>query len=90
MLVGNNICSLCFWTVFHDLKASAWSFKGLSNIFGPSSALAASALTVMRDAQYGIRYSPSSRVEEALNVASCCYETNTGWGKEVGRLPCLN
>lgn len=69
--------------VFHDLKASSWSLKGLSSIFGPSSALAASAQTVMRGTQYSVP-SPSSAIDEALNVASCRYESNTAWGKEVG------
>lgn len=74
--------------VFHDLKASSWSLKGLSSIFGPSSALAASVQTVMRDTQYSVP-SPSSAIDEALNVASCRYESNTAWGKEVGHIPSL-
>ena len=75
-----------FSTVFHDLKASSWSFEVLRSIFGPSSALAASAQTIMRDTQYGICSSPSSAIDDALNVSGCSYEANTAWGKEVGRL----
>eukprot|EP00253_Pinus_taeda_P029721 PITA_29721 len=69
---------------FHYLKASSWSLEALSSIFGPSSALAASAQTVMRDTQYSICSFPSLAIDEALNVSSCYYETNTAWGKEVG------
>ena len=84
---GNNLCFLNeFWAVFHDLKASSWSFEVLRSIFGPSSALAASAQTSMRETQYVIHSSPSSAIDDALNVSGCSYETNTAWGKEVGRL----
>jgi len=75
--------------VYHSLKPSSWSLGALSSIFGSSSALAASAQTTMRDTQFGVLSSPSSTIDEALNVASCRYETNTAWGKEVGLLPCL-
>ena len=72
--------------MFHDLKASSWSLEALRSIFGPSSALAASAQTIMQDTQYGIRSPPSSAIDDALHVSGCSYETNTAWGKEVGCL----
>ena len=76
--------------MFHDLQTSSWSFKALSNIFGPSSALVAFAQTVMRDTQYGhVRSSPSSVLDEVVDVSSCNYECDTAWGKEVGRLHCF-
>jgi len=70
--------------VFHDLKASSWSFEAFRSVFGASSVLAASAQTIMIDTQYGIRSSPSSAIDEALNLSGCSYETNTAWGKEIG------
>jgi hypothetical protein len=87
MWLGNNICFVNgFWAVFHDLKASSWSLEVLRRIFGTSSVLSESAQTIMRDAEYGIRSSPSSAIDEALNVSGCSYETKTAWGKEVGPL----
>eukprot|EP00253_Pinus_taeda_P026601 PITA_26601 len=70
--------------VFHDLKASSWSLEAFRIIFGTSSVLSASARTIMRDAQYGVRSSPSLAIDEALNVSACSYETNAAWGKEIG------
>ncbi|GLJ23961.1 hypothetical protein SUGI_0455530 [Cryptomeria japonica] len=38
----------------------------------------------MRDNGFQNKSYPSLAIEEALRIASCCYETHTAWGKEMG------
>ncbi|XP_059076304.1 cellulose synthase-like protein H2 [Cryptomeria japonica] len=64
--------------------SSSSSMKAFKSIFGESSALVASAQTIMEDTAFHKHSSPSFFVEEAFKVASCSYEAKTAWGKEVG------
>ncbi|XP_057847573.2 cellulose synthase-like protein H1 isoform X2 [Cryptomeria japonica] len=64
--------------------SSSSSIKAFKSIFGESSALVASAQTIMEDTAFHKHSSPSFLVEEAFKVASCSYEAKTAWGKEVG------
>eukprot|EP01018_Ginkgo_biloba_P019787 Gb_03770 [translate_table: standard] len=68
---------------FHDFSSSI-SYEALKVKFGESAVLAASAQTIIRDTVHITCASPSLVIKEAFKVASCTYENNTVWGKEVG------
>ncbi|KAH9322083.1 hypothetical protein KI387_016722, partial [Taxus chinensis] len=56
----------------------------IRSAFGESSALVASARSIMRDNGCHKPSSPSLAIEDNLMVANCSYKANTTWGKEVG------
>ncbi|XP_057828831.2 cellulose synthase-like protein H1 isoform X1 [Cryptomeria japonica] len=66
------------------IKGKEFQDEAIRSAFGASSALVSSAETVMRDNGFHNKSYPSLAIEEALKVASCGYEANTGWGTEVG------
>eukprot|EP01018_Ginkgo_biloba_P019785 Gb_03769 [translate_table: standard] len=68
---------------FHGIAYSI-SYGALKVKFGESAVLAASAQTIIRDTVHTTCASPSLVIKEAFKVASCTYENNTVWGKEVG------
>ncbi|XP_057828845.2 cellulose synthase-like protein H1 isoform X2 [Cryptomeria japonica] len=58
--------------------------EAMTSAFGVSSALVSSVEAIMRDNGFQNKSYPSLAIEEALKVASCSYEANTAWGKELG------
>ncbi|XP_057847609.2 cellulose synthase-like protein H1 [Cryptomeria japonica] len=66
------------------IKEKEFQAEAIKSAFGVSSALVASAEAIMRDNGFQNKSYPSLTIEEALKVASCSYEANTAWGKELG------
>ena len=59
------------------------SNQELTQIFGGSKELVKSASLALQDKTYPPNPNISKSLEEAHRVASCGYESGTGWGKQV-------